>query len=109
MEKCVRRTQAPTGLDVGAACDTFGQHDVNDDVDFVRVFPTPTTMTYVTQNSVRTTHVLTGAERDTLRGLEVSLHDTDWHPCRISVSQKALLMTNNCRLVRRTRRNGTEG
>ena len=104
LEKCFRRTQATSGLDVGAACDTFGQHVVNDDVDFVRVFPTPTTMSYVAQNAVRATHVLTRAERETLRSLEVSLHDTDWHPCRISVSQKALLMTNNCRLVRRTRR-----
>ena len=104
LQKCVRRPETPGGVDVGAASDVFGQHVVMDDVDFARVFPTPTTMTYVTQNAVRATHVLTGAEHETLRGLEVSLQDNDWHPCRISVSQKALLMTNNCRLVRRTRR-----
>ena len=74
LEKCVRRTKTPGGVDVGAASDVFGQHVVKDDVDFLRVFPTPTTMSYVTQNAVRATHVLTRAERETLRSLEVSLH-----------------------------------
>ena len=90
LEKCVRRTESSGGVDVGAASDVFGQHVVSDDVDFLRVFPTPTTMSYVMHNDVRATHVLTATERETLRGLEVSLQDNDWHPCRISVAQKAL-------------------
>ena len=103
-EKCVRRSEVPSCVDVGAASDVLGQHVVGDDVDFVRVFPTATSMSYVTQGSVRATFVLTTAERETLRALEFSLQDSAWHPCQISVSQKALLMTNNCRLVRRARR-----
>ena len=104
LQNCVRRAESSGAVDVGASCDVFGQHDVNDDVDFVRVFPTPTTMTYVVRNCVRATQTLTATERETLHGLEVSLQDNAWHPCRISVAQKALLMTNNCRLVRRARR-----
>ena len=104
LDKCVRRTQPSVSVDVGAACDVFGQHVVPDDVDFLRVFPNPTSMTYVMRNGVRATQILTATERDTLRGLELSLQDNAWHPCRISVKQKALLMTNNCRLVRRARR-----
>ena len=103
-EKCVRHRGVSSCVDVGAACDVVGQHVVADDVDFVRVFPTATTMSYVTQGSVRATLVLTTAERETLLALDVSLQDSSWHPCQISVSQKALLMTNNCRLVRRARR-----
>ena len=103
-EKCVRRSEVPSCVDVGAACDVLGQHVVADDVDFVRVFPTATTMSYVTQGSVRATLVLSAAELETLLALDVSLQDSSWHPCQISVAQKALLMTNNCRLVRRARR-----
>ena len=103
-EKCVRRSEVPSCVDVGAACDVLGQHVVADDVDFVRVFPTATTMSYVTQGSVRATLVLSAAEREILLALDVSLQDSAWHPCQITVSQTALLMTNNCRLVRRARR-----
>ena len=103
-EKCVRRSEVPSCVDVGAACDVLGQHVVADDVDFVRVFPTATTMSYVTQGSVRATLVLSAAEREILLALDVSLQDSAWHPCQITVSQKALLMTNNCRLERRARR-----
>ena len=103
-EKCVRCSEVPTCVDVGAASDVFGQHVVGDDVDFVRVFPTATTMSYVTQGNVRATLTLTASERETVRALEVSLQDSTWHPCQITVAQKALLMTNNCRLVRRARR-----
>ena len=84
-ERCVRRSEVPSCVDVGAAFDVFGQHVVADDVDFVRVFPTATTMSYVTQGSVRATLVLTTAERETLRALEVSLQNSAWHPCQISV------------------------
>ena len=28
----------------------------------------------------------------------------DWHPCQVGTDQKALMMTNNCQLVRRMRR-----
>ena len=103
-EKCVRRREVPGSVDVGAASDVFGQHVVADDVDFVRLFPTATTMSYVTQGDARVTLALSRSERETLDALEVSLQDSAWHPCQITVAQKALLMTNNCRLVRRARR-----
>ena len=104
LEKCVRRSELPSYVDVGAASDVFGQHVVGDDVDFLRVFPTATTMSYVTHGTARATRVLTRTERETLLALNISLEDTAWHPCQVSVAQKALLMTNNCRLVRRARR-----
>ena len=104
LDRCVRRTALPSCVDVGAASDVFGQHVVGDDVDFLRVFPTATTMSYVTHGTARATRVLTRTERETLLALNISLEDTAWHPCQISVAQKALLMTNNCRLVRRARR-----
>jgi hypothetical protein len=61
-------------------------------------------MVYVLSQGARVTQALTETDRSLLRSLDVSLQDPTWHPCRISVAQKALLMTNNCRLVRRARR-----
>eukprot|EP00435_Cladocopium_sp_Y103_P012388 s4938_g3.t1 len=39
-----------------------------------------------------------------LEALNANCADESWHPCQITSPQKALLMTNNCRLVRRVRR-----
>ena len=61
-------------------------------------------MVYVISQGARATKVLTQDERQLLQGLDLDLQDAAWHACRISVQQKALLMTNNCRLVRRARR-----
>ena len=102
--KCVLRPTPDTGLDVGASTDVFGQHAVADNVDFQRVFPTADSMVYVMSNGVRATQTLSATEHDVLRTLNTSLADPTWHPCRISIAAKALLMTNNCRTVRRARR-----
>ena len=55
-------------------------------------------------NGVRATYKLSPAEHDALHSLDASLKDPAWRPCRISIQEKSLLMTNNCRLVRRARR-----
>ena len=47
---------------------------------------------------------LTCQEKALLQDLEALLAQAEWHPCRIGTEQKALLMTNNCQLVRRVRR-----
>ena len=104
VEKCVRRKTLNAGLQVGLSADVFGQHAVADDVDFQRVFPTATSMVYVISEGTRATKALTQDERQLLQDLDLNLQDAAWHACRISVKQKALLMTNNCRLVRRARR-----
>ena len=104
LEKCVLRNTVDAGLQVGLSADVFGQHAVAEDVDFQRVFPTATSMVYVISQGARATKVLTQDERQLLQDLDLDLQDAAWHACRISVQQKALLMTNNCRLVRRARR-----
>ena len=104
LEKCVLRNTVDAGLQVGLSADVFGQHAVAEDVDFQRVFPTATSMVYVISQGARATKVLTQDERQLLQDLDLHLQDAAWHACRISVQQKALLMTNNCRLVRRARR-----
>ena len=104
LDKCVRRSTPQSGIDVGLSTDVSGQHAVADDVDFQRVFPTADSMAYVMSNGVRATYKLSPADYDALRTLDASLKDPAWHPCRISIREKSLLMTNNCRLVRRARR-----
>ena len=104
LDKCVRRSTPQSGIDVGLSSDVCGQHAVADDVDFQRVFPTADSMAYVMSNGVRATYKLSPAEHDALHSLDASLKDPAWHPCRISIQEKSLLMTNNCRLVRRARR-----
>ena len=47
---------------------------------------------------------LTCQQKALLQDLEALLAQAEWHPCRIGTEQKALLMTNNCQLVRRVRR-----
>ena len=104
LDKCVRRSTPQSGIDVGLSTDVSGQHAVSDDVDFQRVFPTSDSMAYVMSNGVRATYKLSPADHDALNSLDASLKDPAWHPCRISIQEKSLLMTNNCRLVRRARR-----
>ena len=104
LEKCVLCNLSEIGVQVGAVGDVLGQHAVNEDEDFVRVFPTPTSMVYLSSGGERRTKKLNAQELDTLNSLERVVEDPAWHPCRISVAQKALLMTNNCQLVRRMRR-----
>ena len=104
LDKCVRRSTPQSGIDLGLSSDVSGQHAVADDVDFQRVFPTADSMAYVMSNGVRATYKLTPADHAALRTLDTSLKDPAWHPCRISIQEKSLLMTNNCRLVRRARR-----
>ena len=104
LEKCVFCNVSEIGVQVGALGDVFGQHAVNEDEDFVRVFPTPTSMVYLSSGGERRTKKLNAQELDTLKSLDSLVQDPAWHPCRISVAQKALLMTNNCQLVRRMRR-----
>ena len=89
----------------GLEADVFCQHDLAADADFVRVFPTPTSMAYVQDASGRRqVRVLTASEKQLLEDLDASVVQKDWHPCQIGTKQKALLMTNNCQLVRRMRR-----
>ena len=52
----------------------------------------------------RKVRVLTGSEKKLLQDLDALVEQKDWHPCQIGTEQKALLMTNNCQLVRRMRR-----
>ena len=104
LDKFVRRSTPQSGIDLGLSSDVSGQHAVADDVDFQRVFPTADSMAYVMSNGVRATYKLTPADHAALRTLDTSLKDPAWHPCRISIQEKSLLMTNNCRLVRRARR-----
>lgn len=104
LHKWVRRSTPQSGIDLGLSSDVSGQHAVADDVDFQRVFPTADSMAYVMANGVRATYKLTPADHAALRTLDTSLKDPAWHPCRISIQEKSLLMTNNCRLVRRARR-----
>ena len=92
-------------MQVGLEADVFGQHKLASDVDFVRVFPTPTSMAYVKDASGRRkVRVLTAEEKELLENLDALVVQKDWHPCQIGPEQKALLMTNNSQLVRRMRR-----
>ena len=78
---------------------------LNPDTDFVRIFPTPTSMQYaLTSAGMREQVVLTSEQRQTLQELEAQLVSESWHPCQITVEQKKLLMLNNSQLVRRARR-----
>ena len=97
------RKQQP--VQFGLEADVFCQHDLAADADFVRVFPTATSMAYVQDASGRRqVRVLTGSEKKLLQDLDALVVQKDWHPCQIGTKQKALLMTNNCQLVRRMRR-----
>ena len=97
------RKQQP--VQFGLEADVFCQHDLAADADFVRVFPSATSMAYV-QDAFgrRKVRVLTGSEKKLLQDLDALVEQKDWHPCQIGTEQKALLMTNNCQLVRRMRR-----
>ena len=55
------------GVQVGALGDVFGQHAVNEDEDFVRVFPTPTSMVYLSSGGERRTKKLNAQQLDTLK------------------------------------------
>eukprot|EP00438_Fugacium_kawagutii_P004174 Skav224695 [mRNA] locus=scaffold3171:233167:238543:- [translate_table: standard] len=61
-------------------------------------------MAYVGSQGSRETKLLTDEQVAVLNAFDLSLQDSAWHPCRITVEQKALLMTNNCTLIRRARR-----
>ena len=92
-------------LQVGLEADVFCQHGLAADADFVRIFPTTTSMAYVKDDcGRRKVRVLTGTEKKLLQDLDELVVQKDWHPCQIGTEQKALLMTNNCQLVRRMRR-----
>jgi hypothetical protein len=92
-------------LQVGLEADVFCQHGVASDVDFVRVFPTPTSMAYVEDAAGRRkVRALTAEEKKLLKDLDALVMQKDWHPCQVGTDQKALMMTNNCQLVRRMRR-----
>ena len=85
--------------------DVFQQHVLDDDEDFVRLFPTATSMQYaMTAAGTRQRVRLSRKQLRTLEALNAHCADDGWHPCQVTVQQKALLMTNNCRLVRRARR-----
>ena len=92
-------------LQVGLEADVFCQHGLASDVDFVRVFPTPTSMAYVEDAAGRRkVRALTAEEKKLLKDLDALVMQKDWHPCQVGTDQKALMMTNNCQLVRRMRR-----
>ena len=92
-------------LQVGLEADVFCQHGLASDADFVRVFPTTTSMACVKDAAGRRkVRVLTTAEKKLLQDLDALVVQKDWHPCQIGTDQKALMMTNNCQLVRRMRR-----
>ena len=90
---------------VAVEVDVFAQHALAPDEDFLRVFPTATSMAYVKDAAGhRKVSVLTSAEKKLLQDLDVLLQQKDWHPCQIGTGVKKVLMTNNCQLVRRMRR-----
>ena len=90
---------------VAVEVDVFAQHALAPDEDFVRVFPTATSMAYVKDAAGhRKVSVLTSIEKKLLEDLDVLLQQKDWHPCQIRTAVKKILMTNNCQLVRRMRR-----
>ena len=75
------------------------------DEDYVSLFPTPRTLCYQLDDAgQRLVCRLTTADRAILCELDACLVDQKWHPCAIAVAAKALLMTNNCQLVRAARR-----
>ena len=75
------------------------------DEDYVSLFPTPRTLCYQLDDAgQRLVCRLTAADRAILCELDACLVDQKWHPCAIAVAAKALLMTNNCQLVRAARR-----
>ena len=97
--------QEPPGAPFLAAREQFSQQALPVDADFARVFPSPTSMAYVKDGAGKRKIVcLTCQEKALLQDLEALLAQAEWHPCRIGTEQKALLMTNNCQLVRRVRR-----
>ena len=97
--------QEPPGAPFLAAREQFSQQALPVDADFARVFPSPTGMAYVKDGAGKRKIVhLTCQEKALLQDLEALLAQAEWHPCRIGTEQKALLMTNNCQLVRRVRR-----
>ena len=97
------RKRQPVAVSLEA--DVFCQHSVPEDADFVRIFPTATSMAYVKDDAGRRKiRTLTDVDKKILQDLETLVMQKDWHPCQIGTDQKALLMTNNCQLVRRMRR-----
>ena len=49
------------------------------------------------------TALLTSAQHTLLDDFQSKLRNLQWHPCTILPSEKKVLMTNNCRRVRRLR------
>ena len=83
----------------------FCQYALASDEDFVRVFPSSTSMAYVKDAAGRRkVYVLTAVQKRLLEDLDALLQQKDWHPCQIGTGAKKLLLTNNCHLVRRMRR-----
>ena len=69
------------------------------------VFPSSVSMRFqLDSEGRRETRQLSQQEVALLRCLEACVSDTQWHPCAIGVAEKALLMRNNCQLVRQARR-----
>ena len=91
--------------EIGMDTDAFCQHVLAPDEDFVRVFPTCTSMLYVKDTAGRRkVSALTSGEKKLLQHLDSLLQQKDWHPCQIGPEVKRILMTNNCQIVRRMRR-----
>ena len=89
----------------GMGDDAFCQHALASDEDFVRAFPTCTTMVYVKDAAgQRKVSALTSNEKELLQHLNSLLQQEHWHPCQIGTEVKKILMTNNCQVVRRMRR-----
>eukprot|EP00435_Cladocopium_sp_Y103_P046938 s590_g13.t1 len=92
-------------VDIVPEGDVFQQHALAEDEDFVRLFPTVTSMQYaVTADGARQRVRLSREQLRTFEALSAKCADESRHPCQITIPQKALLMTNNCRVVRRVRR-----
>ena len=80
------------------------QHALAPDEDFVPVFPSSVSMCFqLDSEGRRETWQLSQQEVALLRRLEACVSDTQWHPWAIGVAEKALLMRNNCQLVRQAR------
>jgi hypothetical protein len=77
------------------------------DEDYIREFPTPTTMEYkctAGDKTKRDTVKLTLSQINLLDTLRAKLADEKWRATSILPCEKHLLMTNNCAKVRSTRR-----
>ena len=81
------------------------QEQLPEDVDFVRIFTSPTQFTYQLDDAGKRQRVVLSAEqKELLVELDSLMQQKDWHPCAIPMKHKAVLMTNNCQLVRQKRR-----